>query len=81
MGLFRPIVARARRPSPQDPILDQLFNIAKDRNLSLNDLGEDAGLGGSVVHAWGSGRYSPKLRSLRKVLDALDLDIVLVPRE
>lgn len=77
MGLVRPIVARTREATCSDPLIREVFRIIRERNLTINDVAEEALGGGDTMYKWAWGKHSPKLKNLRKVLDYLGIDIVL----
>ncbi len=67
-------------PKCTDPLLLKIFDFMREHNLTADDVGKEAGLGGgSTIRYWAKGTHSPKLKHLRKLLSYLDLDLKLVP--
>lgn len=69
---------RNHRPKCSDPILIKLFEIIEKRNFTPNEVGEDVQLGGRTLRRWKVSEHGPTLKSLRNVLDYLELDLLLI---
>lgn len=62
-----------------DPLMVTLARIRFQRHMSQVALAESAGVQHSSLNRWECGRAEPRLSSLRALLDALGLDLEVVP--
>lgn len=63
-----------------EDIRDVLADEIKDRGLTQREVSEKAGYSNSILSGFISGRYDLRLQSLEDMCEALDLDIIAVPR-
>lgn len=67
-----------------DPVVDEVYERRLERGWSIRELERRAGVGGGagiVLSRIERGMHSPSLATLRKLLEALDLDLVVVAKE
>lgn len=64
-----------------DPLMVAILAEAKRQGMSILDLSEAAGVSHSSLSSNAVGATSPRLSMLRKLLNAIDCDVVVVPRQ
>lgn len=62
-----------------DPAVRELVEAASSRGIPQIEVANLAGLSKHSVSRWGRGNHEPTIGSLRAALNALGLDIVVVP--
>jgi hypothetical protein len=63
-----------------DPLMQQIMRAAKSRGMTVLDLSIESGVSHSTLSRQAVGRTSPRLKALRSLLDAIDCDVLVVPR-
>lgn len=63
-----------------DPLLQAIMAEARRQGMAGFDFSLDAGIAYSTLSSIVCGHTSPRLATVRKLLDAIDSDIMLVPR-
>ena len=63
-----------------DPIIDDLYELRLERNLTQGELAKKANVTQMSISQMERGYNGINLATLRKLADALDMDIVLVKR-
>lgn len=64
-----------------DPLMQAIILAAREQDLTPLLLSCEADVAYSSLDRSITGRSSPTLRKIRKLLDVLDMDIQLIPRE
>ena len=60
-------------------IVRAIFDIVRERSLSIRKIEEDAGLGDNVIHSWRN-RKEPLLGNALAALEAMGFELVIVPK-
>ena len=60
-------------------VIKDLFDKAKEKDLSIRKIEADAGLGSGVMYCWRS-RKEPLLGNVIAALNAMGLDLAIVPK-
>jgi transcriptional regulator with XRE-family HTH domain len=63
-----------------EDIRDSIADEIRNRGLTQREVSEKAGYSNSILSGFISGRYDLRLQSLENICQALDLDIIAVPR-
>ena len=62
-------------------LLDELIKLRKDKGLSQSDLAAKSGNKQQAISRIENKLISPTLKTICTILDVLDYDILLIPRE
>jgi hypothetical protein len=66
-------------PRHAHPVVRRLYAEANEQRTTLSEIADRAGLRPSTISQWGN-RNHPRLDQIEAALNALDLDLVVVPR-